>query len=1157
MTLRCALLNCQGLVTRRTNKLKSDEFKSIFHSNDVILLTETWTDEYSDILVDNFETFVLHRQERKSGSKRNSGGIILYVRDKFVSKDMLIFKSQDDILWIKITKSVLNLTNDLYICLCYVIPDESSRQALTENNIFDRLLDSVVFVENKADNNFHLLICGDFNGRSSINPDFVSDDDTAHIDVLPDEYSPDGYMHRYSEDIGHVNNNGLLLLELCKQTGVRIMNGRVGNDSGIGRYTFVGHRGSSVVDYVLGSQEMFDFVKSFEVQEPNILSDHCLVNFSFEFGSVQTQETQPDEFEYISEKYKWKNELKQEYTNCLNEENTKAQLNTLDSKILECANELDVQSCVSEFVNIIHKVSSPLFKKTIKHENMKPASANENPWYNEACHDKKYCFLHMLEKYRQSKTDENRINMVRARSEYKTIIRKCKYEYDREKTNKFVKSNNKNAKQYWNMLKELAHVKPANIALSSFEAYFKAVNNPTDPFYTPDEDVVFFNERYANNEFSIMFEELNLNFSQNEILKSIKQLKSNKSGGPDMLINEFFIHGKQVLVPILCSLFNKVFEYGFFPEEWSEGYIVPLHKKGNLNDEENYRGITLLSALGKLFTRVVNNRLSEWSENYFVLIEAQAGFRANMSTVDDIFVLHGLISHILNHGEKIYCAFIDFTKAFDYVVRENLWYKLVKLGLRGKILNIIKSIYRSVKSRVKYCNKLGNEFYCKLGVRQGECLSPLLFSMYLNDIEEQFVLSGFEGLDVNMFKIFMLLYADDIVLFSNSKENLQEGLDFLSNYCKRWKLKINVSKTKVMIFRRGGRLPRDLAFYYEGEPLEIVSKFKYLGIVFTTGGSFSEAQKTLAGQAQKAIFKMNKYLYKFTFLSPRHKLELFDKLIAPILNYGCEVWGFIQADAVERVHLQFCKRLLGVKKNTQNDFIFGELGRTNFLTRRYLLIIKYWFKILVAGESKYVKLIYRLMLNDIDTRVNTVNWASLLRHLLSSLGFHEVWVNQGVGNYNAFIALLKQRLTDTFIQNWRSRLDESTRATFYKTFAVFQLQPYLDMVNVNKFSKAFSRLRVSSHRLEVESGRWVKPVRIPFDERKCVNCSVLEDEYHFILECPLYSDLRKKYISKYYWLRPNMFKFLELLKSTSTGRIRKLSCYVYHAFNQRTNLLYR
>ena len=261
-----------------------------------------------------------------------------------------------------------------------------------------------------------------------------------------------------------------------------------------------------------------------------------------------------------------------------------------------------------------------------------------------------------------------------------------------------------------------------------------------------------------------------------------------------------------------------------------------------------------------------------------------------------------------------------------------------------------------------------------------------------------------------------------------------------------------------MIFRRGGWLPRNLAFFYEGEPLEIVSKFMYLGIVFTTGGSFSEAQKTLAGQAQKAIFKMNKYLHKFTFLSPRHKLELFDKLITPILNYGCEVWGFIQADAVERVHLQFCKRLLGVKKNAQNYFIYAELGRTNFLTGRNLVIIKYWFEISVAGESKYVEQIYCLMLNDIDKRANTVNWAFRLRHLLSSLGFHEVWVNQGVGNYSAFIVLLKQRLTDTFIQNWRSRLDEFTKATFYKAFAVFQLQPYLDMVNVNKFSNAFSRL---------------------------------------------------------------------------------------------------
>ena len=113
-----------------------------------------------------------------------------------------------------------------------------------------------------------------------------------------------------------------------------------------------------------------------------------------------------------------------------------------------------------------------------------------------------------------------------------------------------------------------------------------------------------------------------------------------------------------------------------------------------------------------------------------------------MGTVDNIFVLHGLISHILNQGKHLFCAFVDCTKAFDYIVRDNLWAKLIKLGLRG--IYIIKSMYNSVKSRVKYCNKLSSEYECHLGVRQGECLSPFLFSMYLNDIENMFLEKGLD-----------------------------------------------------------------------------------------------------------------------------------------------------------------------------------------------------------------------------------------------------------------------------------------------------------------------------------------------------------------------------------------------------------------------------
>ncbi len=269
-------------------------------------------------------------------------------------------------------------------------------------------------------------------------------------------------------------------------------------------------------------------------------------------------------------------------------------------------------------------------------------------------------------------------------------------------------------------------------------------------------------------------------------------------------------------------------------------------------------------------------------------------------------------------------------------------------------------------------------------------------------------------------------------------------------------------------------------FHYNNLELEIVSTFSYLGIVFSSGGSFSKAQTTLSGQAQKAIFKLNKYLYKFTNLSPKHILDLFDKLVVPILNYGGEVWGFSQANQIERVHLKFCKRLLGVKLSTQNDFIYGELGRKTMQTNRLYTIVKYWFKILQVSDRKFINSIYKMMLSDIEERPNKQNWAALVRNLLSELGFYHVWLAQGVGNVNSFLIAFKQRLHDNFVQNWNSRLQESSRSIFYRHIAVFQYQPYLDIIAIGKYRSSLTKLRVCSHRLAVETGRWHRPNRIPF-----------------------------------------------------------------------------
>ena len=127
----------------------------------------------------------------------------------------------------------------------------------------------------------------------------------------------------------------------------------------------------------------------------------------------------------------------------------------------------------------------------------------------------------------------------------------------------------------------------------------------------------------------------------------------------------------------------------------------------------------MLRTLEKLFTHVLNNRLRDSAESYHIYVETQSGFRKNMGTIDNIFIMHGIINNLLNENKKLYVAFIDFTKAFDYVIRDILWYKLLKYGVSGKIINVIKSMYVNIKSRIKYENQLGGEFTCLLGVRQG------------------------------------------------------------------------------------------------------------------------------------------------------------------------------------------------------------------------------------------------------------------------------------------------------------------------------------------------------------------------------------------------------------------------------------------------------
>ena len=164
---------------------------------------------------------------------------------------------------------------------------------------------------------------------------------------------------------------------------------------------------------------------------------------------------------------------------------------------------------------------------------------------------------------------------------------------------------------------------------------------------------------------------------------------------------------------------------------------------------------------------------------------------------------------------------------------------------------------------------------------------------------------------------------------------------------------------------------------------------------------------------------------------------------------------------------------------------------------------------------------------------------------------------QGVGDVNCFISIVKQRISDIYVQNWITELQQTTRGKNYCIYGIFRFQPYLNVVNISKLRFEFTRLRVSAHRLEVEAGRWHKPEKTPYENRKCKHCNVLEDEFHFLLECPVFNSLRKQYIRRYYWNRTNMIKFIELLQTDNAKTIKNLATFIFNAAKLRTELYYQ
>ena len=256
----------------------------------------------------------------------------------------------------------------------------------------------------------------------------------------------------------------------------------------------------------------------------------------------------------------------------------------------------------------------------------------------------------------------------------------------------------------------------------------------------------------------------------------------------------------------------------------------------------------------------MNSSLNKWAEKNYVLTEAQFGFRSGRGTTDCLFILHGLIEKMLSKGKKLYAVFVDYEKAFDYLDRGAIWAKLVKSGISSKCIRIFRSLYEKMKLEVKN-DKKNYCFESSTGILQGECTSPIFFSFYVNDLED--VLNP-DFVRIKTYDIFirLLMYADDMVIFSDSEEGLQEALNNLDFYCKKLGITVNTRKTKIVVFKKGPISENTGHWTYRDQELEVVSYFKYLGLHFGANGSFAHHFKELVKSARKALFGLRKTLSK-------------------------------------------------------------------------------------------------------------------------------------------------------------------------------------------------------------------------------------------------------------------------------------------------------
>ena len=1081
--------------------------KNYLHNHDIIAVQETWNTPDRIVDIEGVKSFHFVRSKIHPRALRGAGGVSIFVNHKLKNKTCILKSHEDYIVWLKIKANCVGNAKPIALCVVYFQPEGSSCNS-ERDDYFELLQNDMLSFKP----NFDILVLGDFNARTNNITDFnvhVENwgsenpfDESLESDIFPELFCLD----RKSEDKGTVNKYGRKLIEVCKSLNMRIVNGRMNDKQGI--YTRVGTTGCSVVDYAIVDSNVAHYIASFQVDKSVPESDHrpLVLGFSPSSENVNLDKMISKENTGRSiYNFKWSKETLHELTMCL--------LNPA-SEQLKCK-MYDQMHCLED-VNLVTETWSQYFtgaaEKAFKKKVCRPKRVNRAPWIDGECISARQNLL----------ADKSHF-LRNTEKQYNSLIQNKKRQYKQNTLKKLEESSVNNLNEFWKTIKSLpsaqqqnaVNVDPHEIcqqlqALSSipqqqyFDMEFEAqVNQFIKNYDASDYDTCIKDDG--------MNAILNNDIEVEEIVCAVKKLKTGKSPGVDRIPVEFVKECINVIKYDLKALYNYILSCEMYPEAWAQGLRVAIPK-----GDKDIRPITIEPIFAKVFETILDNRISNINEAFKKTDKYNGGFLKGSMTQDNLFILTACIEKQLCLGKPLYLGFVDFKKAFNYVNHNILFYKLIKNGLKGRFINVLKNMYSKAGAFIKVNNKVYQWIRDTCGTNQGGPLSPNMFRYMLKDLK--MYLKDKHGIILDDQVLVHILWADDLVLFAESSEGLQEQLNGLYRFCSKFQMIVNEIKTKVMIY---GTNDNNCSFKFNNKTLQIVEEFKYLGVIFNStrtlkGNIFKQMWPYVSDKATKCSFSISRKCACIGHLTPKIAFQLFDSYVSPILSYAAEIWCKTkEIQCVERVQLRFIKYVLGVKDGTCTPAVLGETGRFPIHLTHIIKLVKYWLRLIQCQESKLVKKAYNVLRTLTEAGYST--WLSRVYELLETYNVTEYHCTNGTLEKDPIQTLsdFKENVYKVFLDEWKKNIQRFPILRSYKLYkSAFKLEDYLFQIRDFKLRRYLSQFRLSSHTLNIEKGRHCKPKK-PINERLCQVCklNMVESEEHFLLQCPLYTNERVKLLT--------------------------------------------